>query len=108
MTSNFKTGFFGGEGFVLQSIRGEGLVILKGGGALRVMELEADQIIRVAGGNLVAYEKSVSFDVDMVKGGAKNLIFGGEGLFLTRLQGPGKVRMCKLKCYEIFNSFFLS
>jgi uncharacterized protein (AIM24 family) len=90
-TQNLKTGFFGGEGFILQHLLGEGLVILKGGGALITKELREGEILRVSGGNLVAFEDTVQFDVEMVKGGAKNIVFGGEGLFLTTLTGPGRV-----------------
>ncbi len=89
-TTSFKTGFFGGEGFILQRLSGEGLVVLEGGGALICRDLAEGEVLRASGGNLVAFEETVNFSVDMVKGG-KNIIFGGEGLFLTRLEGPGKV-----------------
>ena len=83
-------GFFGGEGFVLQKITGDGLVLLKGGGVVIEKTLEADEEIRVSTGNLMAMETTVAYDLQVISG-FKNVIFGGEGLFLTTLKGPGRV-----------------
>lgn len=83
-------GFFGGEGFVLQKILGDGLVLLKGGGVVIEKTLAVDEEIRVATGNLMAIEDTVAYDLKVISG-FKNVIFGGEGLFLTTLKGPGRV-----------------
>ena len=83
-------GFFGGEGFILQKVTGDGLVLLKGGGVVIQKDLKEGEEIRVSTGNLVAFERSVGYDLQVVPG-FKNVIFGGEGLFLTTLKGPGRV-----------------
>ena len=89
-TKKFSTGFFGGEGFVLQGLTGEGDVFLKAGGTLIRKELEEGEELRVASGALVAFSQGVDFDIQTVPG-FKNVLFGGEGLFVTSLTGPGTV-----------------
>ncbi|GAB5032739.1 Hypothetical protein NocV09_01001850 [Nannochloropsis oceanica] len=89
-TKSFKTGFFGGEGFVLQRLTGQGDAFIKAGGALIRRELAEGETLRVTSGALVAFAPSVSYDVQMMKG-VKNVMFGGEGLFMTSLTGPGTV-----------------
>lgn len=89
-TRSFKTGFFGGEGFVLQRLTGQGDAFIKAGGALIRRELAEGETLRVTSGALVAFAPSVSYDVQMMKG-VKNVMFGGEGLFMTSLTGPGTV-----------------
>eukprot|EP00815_Leptocylindrus_aporus_P004166 CAMPEP_0116067402 /NCGR_PEP_ID=MMETSP0322-20121206/10983_1 /TAXON_ID=163516 /ORGANISM="Leptocylindrus danicus var. apora, Strain B651" /LENGTH=470 /DNA_ID=CAMNT_0003554193 /DNA_START=42 /DNA_END=1454 /DNA_ORIENTATION=- len=84
------TGFFGGEGFVLQSLTGTGDVFVKAGGTLIRRELKEEETLRVSSGCLVGFSDGVDFDVQMLKG-VKNVIFGGEGLFVTQLKGPGTV-----------------
>jgi uncharacterized protein (TIGR00266 family) len=86
----FSAGFFGGEGFVLQALTGEGDVFVKAGGALVKRELEEGEILRISSGSLVGFTKDVQFDVQTISG-FKNVMFGGEGLFVTTLTGPGTV-----------------
>ncbi len=83
-------GFFGGEGFIMQKITGNGLVFLEIDGHCREYELSAGQSIVVDTGYLAAMSESCTMDIETVKG-AKNIFFGGEGLFHTRVTGPGKV-----------------
>jgi len=83
-------GLFGGEGFILQRISGYGRVFLEIDGSLVERVLAPGQKIKVDTGNVAAFEESVGYQAEMVKG-FKNILFGGEGLFLTTLTGPGKV-----------------
>jgi uncharacterized protein (TIGR00266 family) len=83
-------GFFGGEGFILQRISGDGLAFLHASGHLEEVRLAAGESLRVDTGCLVAMEAQVDYDIEMVPG-VKTALFGGEGLFLARLQGPGRV-----------------
>ena len=83
-------GFFGGEGFILQDMSGTGMVFLEIDGNKVEKQLAPGEVIKVDTGNVVAFEKSVKYEVETVKG-LKNIFFGGEGLFLTRLTGPGRV-----------------
>eukprot|EP00542_Grammatophora_oceanica_P006159 CAMPEP_0194064108 /NCGR_PEP_ID=MMETSP0009_2-20130614/82169_1 /TAXON_ID=210454 /ORGANISM="Grammatophora oceanica, Strain CCMP 410" /LENGTH=344 /DNA_ID=CAMNT_0038716483 /DNA_START=9 /DNA_END=1043 /DNA_ORIENTATION=- len=89
-TKNFSAGFFGSEGFVLQALSGQGDVFVKAGGTLIRKDLEEGEDLRISGGSLVAFSNGVDFDVQMMKG-VKNTLFGGEGLFVTTLTGPGTV-----------------
>ena len=84
------TGIFGGEGFILQRIRGDGLAFVHAGGAIYERELQAGETLRLDTGCLVAFQPTVDYDIQMQKG-IKNALFGGEGLFLATLTGPGKV-----------------
>ncbi|MFZ5916561.1 MAG: TIGR00266 family protein [Chloroflexota bacterium] len=84
------TGLFGGEGFILQKISGPGLAFLEIAGEVREYELAAGETMKVDPGHLAIYEPSVSYDLTTVKG-VTNILFGGEGLFLVTLTGPGKV-----------------
>lgn len=83
-------GFFGGEGFILQRITGPGTTILEFDGYVEEIILNPGERLKVDTGHVAAFDPSVGFDVEMVKG-FKNILFGGEGLFLTTLTGPGKV-----------------
>lgn len=83
-------GFFGGEGFIMQKISGPGVAFVEIDGSIAEYELAAGQKIIVDTGNVAMCESSVKIDIQMVKG-FKNILFGGEGLFLTTLTGPGKV-----------------
>ncbi|MFG6383201.1 MAG: TIGR00266 family protein [Lachnospiraceae bacterium] len=89
-TKKLSAGFFGGEGFILQDISGSGMVFLEIDGNKVEKILAPGEVIKVDTGNVVAFEKSVKYEVETVKG-LKNIFFGGEGLFLTKLTGPGKV-----------------
>ena len=83
-------GLFGGEGFIMLRLQGDGLSFLHAGGTVHLMELAAGETLRVDTGCLVALLPSVSYDVQFV-GGIKTALFGGEGLFFATLTGPGKV-----------------
>lgn len=89
-TRRIGAGFFGGEGFILQRIEGDGLVFLHASGTLHQMELAAGETLRVDTGCIVAMEEQIEYDIEMVPG-IKTALFGGEGLFLARLRGPGRV-----------------
>lgn len=89
-TKKFTAGFFGGEGFILQSLTGNGDVFLKAGGTLVKKELSEGETLRISSGSLVAMTKDIAFDVTTMPG-FKNVLFGGEGLFVTTLTGPGTV-----------------
>ncbi len=84
------TGFFGGEGFILQKVTGPGTVFLEIPGELREYTLEAGETMRVDPGHIALFEPTVSYDISMVKG-MTNILFSGEGLFLADLTGPGKI-----------------
>lgn len=89
-TKKFSSGLFGGEGFILQDISGQGMVFLEIDGDKVIKELAPGEVIKVDTGNVVAFERSVQYEIETVKG-LKNIFLGGEGLFLTKLTGPGKV-----------------
>src|ERR687885_1107635 len=89
-TRRIGAGFFGGEGFILQKLQGEGLCFLHASGTLHTLELSAGESVRVDTGCLVAMQPSVDYDIQMVPG-IKTALFGGEGLFFARLTGPGRV-----------------
>ena len=89
-TKRFSAGLFGGEGFILQKATGNGYVFLEIDGDIIQKELAPGEVLKVNTGNVVALEPSVSYEVETVKG-LGNLFLGGEGLFLTKLVGPGKV-----------------
>lgn len=84
------TGLFGGEGFIMQRLDGDGWVFVQMGGTLVERELRAGEELHVDTGCLAAYTPSVDFDLTTV-GGVRSTLFGGEGLFFARLRGPGKV-----------------
>uniref|UniRef100_A0A7S3L252 Altered inheritance of mitochondria protein 24, mitochondrial n=1 Tax=Amphora coffeiformis TaxID=265554 RepID=A0A7S3L252_9STRA len=89
-SKNFSTGFFGGEGFVLQALTGDGDVFVKAGGTVIRRDLREGEELRISSGCLVAFSQGVDYDVQMIKGFA-NVFAGGEGLFMTTLRGPGVV-----------------
>lgn len=84
------TGIFGGEGFIMQKLEGDGFAFLHAGGYVIEKELKHGEVLKVDTGCVVAYTPGVDFDIEFVRG-IKNLVFGGEGLFFARLTGPGKV-----------------
>lgn len=84
------TGFFGGEGFIMQKIDGDGLAFVHSGGLVLEKELAPGEVLRLDTGCLVAMTASVNYDIEFVKG-VKSALFGGEGLFFATLRGPGKV-----------------
>jgi uncharacterized protein (TIGR00266 family) len=83
-------GFFGGEGFILQRLEGDGLAFLHASGTLAEIKLDARETLRVDTGCLVAMDETVDYDIQMVPG-IKTALFGGEGLFFVKLTGPGRV-----------------
>jgi uncharacterized protein (TIGR00266 family) len=86
----FGVGLFGGEGFIMQRLTGDGWAFINAGGTLEQKTLAAGETLRVDTGCLVALQPSVSYDIQMV-GGVKTALFGGEGLFFATLRGPGRV-----------------
>jgi uncharacterized protein (TIGR00266 family) len=84
------TGLFGGEGFIMQKLEGDGYAFMHAGGHVFSRTLAPGEVIKVDTGCVVAYTQEVNFDIQFV-GGIKNTIFGGEGLFFATLRGPGKV-----------------
>lgn len=90
VTRGLKAGLFGGEGFVMQRLSGTGIVFFEIDGSLVERTLAPGETIKVDTGNVAAFEETVQYQAEMVKG-FKNILFGGEGLFLTTLTGPGKV-----------------
>ncbi len=84
------TGLFGGEGFILQKLTGPGTAFVEIAGELNEYTLKPGQRVKVDPGHLAMYEPSVDYDIQMVKG-ISNIVFGGEGLFLATLTGPGKI-----------------
>ncbi|TDE31741.1 TIGR00266 family protein [Flavobacterium ranwuense] len=83
-------GLFGGEGFIMQKLEGDGLAFVHTGGTLAKKELAAGEILKVDTGCIVGFTKDVDYDIEFI-GGIKNSIFGGEGLFYATLRGPGTV-----------------
>jgi uncharacterized protein (TIGR00266 family) len=83
-------GFFGGEGFIMQKIEGDGLAFLHAGGTVIERRLELGEKLRIDTGCLVGFTQDVRYDIEMVKG-VKNAIFGGEGFFYATIEGPGTV-----------------
>ena len=83
-------GFFGGEGFIMQKLEGDGLAFVHAGGTIMKKELAPGEVLRVDTGCLVAMTRNVDYNIEMVKG-VKTALFGGEGLFFATLRGPGSV-----------------
>jgi uncharacterized protein (TIGR00266 family) len=83
-------GLFGGEGFIMEKITGPGVAFVSFDGEIVEYTLQPNQILKVDTGHVAMLEPTVSMDIEMMKG-FKNILFGGEGLFLTTLKGPGKV-----------------
>lgn len=91
-TQKLGAGFFGGEGFILQRLEGNGRVFLHSGGTIVAQYLAAGEKLKVDTGCLVAFDPSVGYDIERV-GGIKTSLFGGEGLFFAAMTGPGRVWM---------------
>ena len=88
-TKKFSAGLLGGEGFILQKLSGHGELFLEADGSLTEYNLAPGQSILVDQGHVFMFEESVNYEIKIVKG-MKNVLFGGEGLFLVKLTGPGK------------------
>jgi uncharacterized protein (TIGR00266 family) len=84
------TGLFGGEGFIMQKLEGDGLAFVHAGGTIIEKQLQPGEMLKIDTGCIVAFTSGVNYDIQFV-GGIKNTIFGGEGLFFATLTGPGKV-----------------
>lgn len=89
-TKKLSAGLFGGEGFVLQQITGAGMAFLEVDGDMVEYDLRQGEVMKVDTGNVVAFSPSVQYEIETVKG-LGNILLGGEGLFLTRLTGPGRI-----------------
>ena len=98
-TKKLSAGFFGGEGFILQQLKGSGMAFLEVDGDVVEKTLAPGEVMKVDTGNVFAFEPTVSYEIETIKG-VKNMLFGGEGLFLTRLTGPGKIYMQTMNIAE--------
>ena len=96
-------GFFGGEGFIMQKISGQGTAFVEIDGDLVEYELAVGQKIIVDTGNVAGFDSTVSIDIQTVKG-VKNMVFGGEGIFNTVLTGPGRVWLQTMPIVNVANS----
>jgi len=94
-TKRIGAGLFGGEGFILQRLEGQGLAFVHAGGTIIEKNLNPGETLRVDTGCLVAFAPTVDYDIQFI-GGFTNALFGGEGIFLARLRGPGKVYLQSL------------
>jgi uncharacterized protein (TIGR00266 family) len=93
-------GFFGGEGFIMQKLTGPGMAFVELDGEIVEHTLEANQTLLVDTGYVAMLEPTVDFDIEMVRG-IRNVFFGGEGLFLARLRGPGRVWLQTMPMYNL-------
>ncbi|HEY9510805.1 MAG TPA: TIGR00266 family protein, partial [Verrucomicrobiae bacterium] len=89
-TKRFGAGLFGGEGFILEKLQGDGLAFIHAGGTIYQRDLAPGEILRVDTGCIVAFQPTVEYNIQMV-GGIKSALFGGEGLFFATLRGPGHI-----------------
>ena len=96
-------GLFGGEGFIMQRLSGNGIAFVEIDGDLVEYILKPDQKLVVDTGNVAGFEPSVQMDIQAVSG-AKNILFGGEGIFHTVLTGPGRVWLQTMPIYNIANA----
>lgn len=106
LTKNIGAGFFGGEGFILQDIHGKGKAFLEVDGDAVIRDLKPGETIKISTGNVVAFDKTCQYEIATVKG-LGNIFFGGEGLFLTKIVGPGRV-ILQTQDYKEFASRVLS
>jgi uncharacterized protein (TIGR00266 family) len=95
-------GLFGGEGFIMERLQGDGWAFVHAGGMLTERHLGARELLRVDTGCIVGFQPSVAYDIQMVRG-VKSALFGGEGLFFATLQGPGKVWLQSLPLSRMAN-----
>lgn len=96
---------FGGEGLILQRVSGNGIVFICGCGDFVVKDLAPGEILKVSTANAVAWEESVTYDIASV-GGIKNMLFSGEGLFVTTLRGPGRVVLQSMTLGDLAMSLY--
>lgn len=95
LTKRLGSGFFGGEGFILQKLSGDGMAFVHAGGTIIKKELADEEHLRVDTGCLAAFTDSIDYNIQFI-GGFKNALFGGEGIFLASLKGPGTVYLQSL------------
>ena len=98
-------GLFGGEGFIMQRLNGDGWAFVHAGGTIHERVLRPGEIVRVDTGCIVAFQPSVDYDIQMVSG-VKSALFGGEGLFFATLRGPGKVWLQSLPLSRLANRIY--
>lgn len=98
-------GFFGGEGFIMQKLEGDGMAFLHAGGTMHRRDLEPGETLRVDTGCLVGLQPTVAYDIQFV-GGVKTALFGGEGLFFATLRGPGTVLLQSLPFARLASRIF--
>lgn len=84
------TGLFGGEGFIMQKLEGDGMAFVHAGGYIMQKDLQPGELLKIDTGCVVAYTSNIQYDIQFI-GGVKNVLFGGEGLFFATLRGPGRV-----------------
>lgn len=96
-------GFFGGEGFIMQKFTGNGMIFLEIDGSLVIYDLQPGQSMLLDNGYLAAMEDTVSISIDRVKG-VGNVLFGGEGLFNTKVTGPGKIWLQSMPIFQMAGS----
>lgn len=104
-TRKIGAGLFGGEGFILQRLTGDGLAFIHAGGTILRRDLGPGESLRVDTGCLVAFEPRVDYDIQFI-GGFRNALFGGEGLFLAKLTGPGTVYLQSLPFSRLADRIF--
>ncbi len=104
-TKKLGAGFFGGEGFILQRLTGNGMAFVHAGGTVIEKTLMPGEELRVDTGCIVGFQPSVDYDIKFI-GGFKNSLFGGEGLFLAKLRGPGKVYLQSLPFSRLADRIF--
>lgn len=104
-TKRFGAGLFGGEGFILQKLQGDGLAFAHAGGTVIKRSLAPGEQLLLDTGCLVAFQESVEYDIQMIRG-VKNWLFGGEGLFLVTLTGPGEVWLQSLPFSRLANRVY--
>lgn len=102
VVKGLAAGLFGGEGFILQRFSGEGTLFAEMDGAIEELDLQSGQVLKVDSGHVAMFESRVEYDIETVKG-FKNILFGGEGLFLTTLTGPGKVWLQTMTARDLAN-----
>jgi uncharacterized protein (TIGR00266 family) len=100
-------GLFGGEGFIMQKLEGDGLAFVHAGGTTAKKVLEAGETLRVDTGCIIGFTQDVNYDIEFV-GGIKNTVFGGEGLFFAKLEGPGTVYIQSLPFSRLANRIIAS
>ena len=105
LQKKLSTGFFGGEGFIMQKLEGDGLAFVHAGGTVVRRELHPGQSLMVDTGCVVAYTPSINFEIQYV-GKIKTALFGGEGLFLARMTGPGTVWLQSLPFSRLASRVF--